>query len=125
MRLRRNETTRDQLCADGRIMTMADMAVGPWNMAQERASGGNAEMLIPDLMISGSSVPDWDIPANACAIAHKLEIECAGFDVNSACSSFAVNLHVARGLMQSNMVQTAGIFNIERYTCLLYTSSEP
>ncbi len=116
IRLRHNETTRDQLSADGRIMSMADMAVGPWNMAQERASEGKPGMLIPDLMISGSSVPDWDIPANACAIAHKLEIECAGFDVNSACSSFAVNLHVVRGLMQSNMVQTAGIFNIERYT---------
>lgn len=115
-KLRHGETTREQLLAEGRLMSMADMAVEPWHLAKERALQGGCAQVDPDLVLSGSSVPDWDIPANACAIAHKLAIECAGFDVNSACSSFAVNLHVARGLMKSGMAQTAALFNIERYT---------
>jgi 3-oxoacyl-[acyl-carrier-protein] synthase-3 len=114
--LRRGEITRTQLIAEGRLMPMADMAHEPWRLALERSQVSGSHALDPDLVISGSSVPDWDIPANACAIAHKLKIECAGFDVNSACSSFAVNLHVARALMQGGMHRTTAIFNIERYT---------
>jgi 3-oxoacyl-[acyl-carrier-protein] synthase-3 len=114
--LRRGEISRAQLQADGRILSMGEMAVEPWKMALERTESSGSGSLEPDLVISGSSVPDWDIPANACAIAHKLKIECAGFDVNSACSSFAVNLHVARALMQGGMHRTTAIFNIERYT---------
>jgi 3-oxoacyl-[acyl-carrier-protein] synthase-3 len=114
--LRRGEISRPQLIAEGRLLPMAEMAVEPWKMAQDRSQASGSDALEPDLVISGSSVPDWDIPANACAIAQKLEIECAGFDVNSACSSFAVNLHVARALMQGGMHKTAAVFNIERYT---------
>lgn len=115
LRLRRGQVTRDQLAKEGRIMSMAAMAREPWRMAMERATQGGRPPEI-DQLIAGTSVPDWDIPANACAVAHGLGLECAAFDVNSACSSFAVNLHVARGLLSSGFIKTAAIVNAERYT---------
>lgn len=115
LRLRRGETTRQALFAEGRIMTAAAMCREPWQMVQRRANAAARQVMVEQL-IAGTSVPDWDIPANACAIAAATELECAAFDVNSACSSFVVGLHVARCLLQANAVKTAAIFTAERYT---------
>lgn len=117
--LRHGTVTREELVKNGRIMTMAAMSAEPWKMANKRAaanqpSGTPASPV--DLVISGTSVPDWDIPANAAAIAGKLGIEATAFDVNSACSSFVINLHVARSLMLAGTANKAAIFNAERYT---------
>jgi 3-oxoacyl-[acyl-carrier-protein] synthase-3 len=115
LRLRRGEVTREQLVKEGRIMTMAQMAKEPWAMAMGRVDKGGRKVAV-DTLISGTSVPDWDIPANACSIAAKLGLECASYDVNSACSTFVVNLHVARALLLSGASQAVGIVNAERYT---------
>lgn len=115
VRLRRGEVTRAELVAQGRVMTMAEMSRDAWRIAKERAEKGGRTLNV-DQVISGTSVPDWDIPANACSIAGALGIEAAAFDVNSACSSFVVNLHVARGLLEAGAAKTAAIFNAERYT---------
>ena len=117
MALRRGETTREELKKAGRITTMATMCVEPWAMARGRIGEGRTVPV--DLVISGSSVPDWDIPANAAAIAAKLGIETTAFDVNSACSSFVVNLHVARSMMQAGTAKNVAIFNAERYSTRL------
>lgn len=112
VRLRRGEITRAELVKEGRLMTMASMSKAPWAQAIDRAG----EVPNIDLVIAGTSVPDWDIPANACSIAGSLGIQAAGFDVNSACSTFVVNLHAARGLLRSRAANCAAIFNAERYT---------
>lgn len=44
------------------------------------------------LVIAGGCSPDNQIPADACCIAAELGIDAPGFDINSACSSFAVQL---------------------------------
>jgi 3-oxoacyl-[acyl-carrier-protein] synthase-3 len=118
VRLRRGEATRAQLVAEGRIMTMAEMSRKPWAMALERAQAGGRRVTI-DQVIAGTSVPDWDIPANACAIAGALGLECTAFDVNSACSTFVVDLHVARGLLQAEAARAVAVFTAERYTTRL------
>jgi 3-oxoacyl-[acyl-carrier-protein] synthase-3 len=46
------------------------------------------------MVISGSSAPDMVTPADACTIAAKLGLEVPCFDVNSACTSFHVAMHV-------------------------------
>lgn len=115
VRLRRGEVTRAQLVAEGRVMTMAQMSKEPWRMALERARSGNRDVA-PDHVIAGTSVPDWDIPANACSIAGSLGLQVAAFDVNSACSTFVVNLHVARGLLLSGASKTCAVINAERYS---------
>ncbi|MEO8849792.1 MAG: 3-oxoacyl-[acyl-carrier-protein] synthase III C-terminal domain-containing protein [Casimicrobiaceae bacterium] len=45
------------------------------------------------LVISGSCSPQSSCPAEACTIAAELGIEAPAFDVNSACSSLAAQLH--------------------------------
>ena len=70
----------------------------------------------PEALICGTSIPDYNIPANGCTIASQLDWSCPAFDVNSACSSFVVNLHVARSLISSEQYKSIGIFNPERYS---------
>jgi 3-oxoacyl-[acyl-carrier-protein] synthase-3 len=113
--LREGRITRAELIAQGRIMTMAAMTKKPWAMTIERSRLAERGVKI-DQVIAGTSIPDWDIPANACSIAGGLGLECTAFDVNSACSSFVVNLHVARSLLLSGAAKTTAIFNAERYT---------
>lgn len=113
--LRHGEATRSQLLANGDIMSMAGMCHKPWQLAQKRAGIIERKVAV-DLLIAGSSVPDWDIPANACSIADQLGIAATAFDVNSACSSFIVNLHVARSMLIAQTAHTAAIFNAERYS---------
>jgi 3-oxoacyl-[acyl-carrier-protein] synthase-3 len=116
--LRHGQTTREALVREGRIMTIAAMCREPWRTAKERSGlderGGQV-----DQVICGTSVPDWDIPANACAVAGELGLAAAGFDVNSACSSFVVDLHVARGLLATRAASSVAVFNAERYTTRL------
>src|SRR4051812_31136296 len=50
------------------------------------------------MVVSGGCSPSRNIPAEACAIAHALGIEAPSFDINSACSSFGVNMHVVAGM---------------------------
>ena len=68
------------------------------------------------MTICGTSVPDWDIPANACVIAHKIGLGGVAIDINSACSSFVVDLHFARHILKDNREQRVLICNPERYS---------
>ena len=68
------------------------------------------------LVICGTSVPDWDIPANACVIAAKLGLKGVAVDINSACSSFVVNLHFARHMLRTSDSRKVLICNPERYS---------
>jgi 3-oxoacyl-[acyl-carrier-protein] synthase-3 len=69
-----------------------------------------------DLVIAGTSVFDHEIPSSACMIAGDLRIEALAFDVNSACSSFIADLHVARSLLATASAKRIAIFNAERYS---------
>ena len=46
------------------------------------------------MVISGSCAPDMVTPADACTIAAALGLEVPCFDVNSACTSFHVAMHL-------------------------------
>ncbi len=112
--LRYGRRTAAELFRNHEVTKIADLAVEPWQMAQSRHPSG----LIADVdtVICGTSVPDYDIPANACGIAAKLGIVAPAFDVNSACSSFVTGLHVGRGLMSVAATKRVALFNIERYS---------
>jgi 3-oxoacyl-[acyl-carrier-protein] synthase-3 len=114
--LRRGDLKIEDLKKDPEFMTIAKMSQHAWQMLKERAVHSTPN---PSTIICGTSVPDYDIPANACTIGHAIGIEAASFDVNSACSSFVVNLHVASGLLKSGSSQEVAIFNPERYSIRL------
>jgi 3-oxoacyl-[acyl-carrier-protein] synthase-3 len=45
------------------------------------------------MVIAGGCSPKYSIPAEACVIAAELNLECPAFDVSSACSTFAAQMH--------------------------------
>lgn len=114
VRLRTQEVTLDGLRKEGRVKPIGDMAREAWEYLKSSRSGEAFES--PDLVICGTSVPDFDIPANACAISAALQFQCPSFDVNSACSSFVVDIHVAHSLLNSGAYKKIAVFNPERYS---------
>ena len=71
------------------------------------------------MLICGTSVSDWCIPANACVIADKIGLAGVAVDLNSACSSFIVDLHFARQMLLGGTVDKILVCNPERYSLRL------
>ncbi len=60
-------------------------------LAIDRAGIARTEI---GMVIAGSSAPDHLSPADACNVARELELEVPAFDVNSACTSLLVQVHL-------------------------------
>jgi 3-oxoacyl-[acyl-carrier-protein] synthase-3 len=67
----------------------ADLCTQAARLAIERAGISANEV---GMVLSGSSAGDDHSPATACGIARQLELEVPAFDVQSACTSFYVQL---------------------------------
>jgi 3-oxoacyl-[acyl-carrier-protein] synthase-3 len=118
--LHSGEKTLASLRAEGRVMTIGEMGRRAYDKLKERLAKEAADDKKVDAVICGTSVPDYDIPANACSIAAALGFEQAvSFDVNSACSAFVMDMIAAKGLIQSGTYQKIAVFNPERYTLRL------
>jgi 3-oxoacyl-[acyl-carrier-protein] synthase-3 len=112
--LRMGQTNRQTLKDQGAIESIASMSEKAWKVATSRAHIVRDEI---DTVIGGTSIPDDDIPASSCVIAATLGMErVRSFDLNSACSTFVVQCHVMRGLMNSGLSKEGAIFCTERYT---------
>ena len=113
--LRHGRRTRKDLLDSGRIISFAEMSRKPWAINVERAGISPATSF--SSVIGGTSVPDDDIPAHACTTAAALGIKTDNaFDVNSACGTFVVQLHAARGMIRGGVAQNIATFVAERYT---------
>jgi len=118
--LRQGTTDYIRLMHAGKVMSIAAMANQTWAVMRERLprTGGPPRL---DLLISGTSIPDWGAPANACMIARELGVNCTAFDVNAACSSFVVGVHVLRSMLMSGSGRCGAVFTCERLSmCLNY-----
>ena len=71
------------------LYTNAETGSAAAKMAISRAGISNSDI---GMVISGSCTPQHRVPAEACTIAAKLNIEAPAFDMNSACSSFIAHL---------------------------------
>lgn len=112
--LRHKQTSYPNLLNAKEHDSIADMGEKSWEILLKQLNSSEPNL---DLLICGTSIPDYAIPANAATIAERIKQECAVFDVNSACSSFIVDLHVARSLMRSTSdYNLCAIFNVERYS---------
>ncbi len=69
----------------------AEMAERAARMAVERAGIALSDI---GMVITGSSAPDTLSPADACNLAQRLGLEVPAFDINSACTSFFVPVHL-------------------------------
>ncbi len=112
--LSRGEKTLEQLRSEGKVLSIAAMSEQAWTLLRERYPDLDQNSI--EALICGTSIPDFDIPANASTIAAQLGLNCLAFDVNSACSSFVTDLHVARGLIASGLHNTIAVVNPERYS---------
>ena len=68
------------------------------------------------MVISGSSAPQVVSPAEACPIAMQLGIEAAAFDINSACSSFVVQLATLNMMKEESLPDFILVVNPESLT---------
>lgn len=112
--LRSGDVSLEDLRARGRVMSIADMSEKAWQVLRERYPVLEASKI--DALICGTSIPDYAIPAHGSTIAARLGLNCVAFDANSACSSFVLDLHLARSMIASQAHQKIAIFNPERYS---------
>jgi 3-oxoacyl-[acyl-carrier-protein] synthase-3 len=73
------------------LYSNADLAQRAALMAIARAGIGRGDI---GMVICGSSATDTHSPAEACSVARALELEVPAFDVQSACTSFYLQLHL-------------------------------
>ena len=69
----------------------AEMGARAARMAIERAGISPGDV---GMVISGSSAPDTLSPADACNVAQALGLEVPAFDMNSACTSYFIPIHL-------------------------------
>ncbi len=112
--LRSGDSTLEKLRAEGKVLPISDMAERAWVVLKERYPELKVSQI--DALICGTSIPDYAIPANGSTIAARLGLGCLAFDANSACSSFVLDLHLARSLIASEAHKKIAIFNPERYS---------
>lgn len=113
--LRFEKTTVQKLRDEGKFVTIAEMSKLAW---KQLLRGGHPIAEI-DFLICGTSVPDFDIPANATTIGSAIAPKAVCVDINSACSSFVVDLHFARSLLLAGMAKNVAVVNPERYSVRL------
>jgi 3-oxoacyl-[acyl-carrier-protein] synthase III len=82
-------------------------------LALERAGLAASDI---GLVVAGGCSPQYSIPAEACLVANELGIHAPAFDIASACSSFAVQLHQLRGMRPEALPDFVLVVNIENNT---------
>jgi 3-oxoacyl-[acyl-carrier-protein] synthase-3 len=89
IRTTRNRDVR--AAAEATRYSTAELGRRAAELAIERAGIDRSEI---GLLIAGSSAPDFASPADACNVAAALGLEVPAFDVNSACTSLLVQVHL-------------------------------
>ena len=88
------KTTRNadvRATTEAATCTQAQMGERAARMALARAGLNTSDI---GMVICGSSAPDTLSPADACNVAQQLGLEVPAFDINSACTSFFVPMHL-------------------------------
>jgi 3-oxoacyl-[acyl-carrier-protein] synthase-3 len=100
------------------LYTNAQTAAAAALMAIERAGIQAADI---GLVISGTCVPDNTIPAEAASVAAELGIDALCFDLNSACTSFGVQIHFLDAMKPGALAPYILVVNPENMTkCVNY-----
>jgi len=85
----RNAEPRDAM--DAALYSNAELGRRAAELAIARAGIEKSDV---GMLIAGTSLMDTTSPAESCNIAQALELEVPAFDVNSACTSFYVQLYL-------------------------------
>ncbi len=88
----------------------ADIAFQAAQKALEDAGIGASEI---DLIIVATCTPDFQFPATAALVQHKLGANCAAFDLEAACSGFVYGLVVAAQFIASGAMKNVLVIGAE------------
>ena len=94
-----------------------------------KAAGVEAADL--DLIILGTSSPDYHYPSGACQVQEKIgAVNAVAFDISAACSGFIFSMNIVEGFFKAGIYRTALIIGAEtlskvtnwndRSTCVLF-----
>lgn len=95
------------------LYTNAQTAARAAEMALKRAGIQKSDI---GMVIAGGCSPDHTIPAEACVIAAEMGLSVPAFDISSACSSFAVQLHQLRAQRPDTLPDYILVVNAENNT---------
>jgi 3-oxoacyl-[acyl-carrier-protein] synthase-3 len=107
----RNREPREALSAA--LYSNAQTGARAARMALERAGLKASDI---GMVVAGGCSPDECIPAEACRVAEALEIEVPALDVNSACSSFAAQIHLLDSMKPEKLPDYVLVVNPENST---------
>jgi 3-oxoacyl-[acyl-carrier-protein] synthase-3 len=95
------------------VHTNAETGARAARLAMERAGVRPSQI---GLVIAGGCSPQYSIPAEACLVAAELGISAPAYDINSACSSFAVQMHHLRAMRPETLPDYVLVVNVENTT---------
>ena len=95
------------------LYTNAETGARAARLAMERAGVTPAQV---GLVIAGGCSPQYSIPAEACLVAAELGVNAPAYDISSACSSFAVQLHHLRTMRPEALPDYVLVVNVENTT---------
>ena len=75
-----------------------------------------------DLIIFASQTADYQIPATASVLHHRLGLsdQCAAFDINLGCTSYPYTLATAHGFLMSGVARRALLLNADALTTVIH-----
>jgi 3-oxoacyl-[acyl-carrier-protein] synthase-3 len=109
-------TTKNQnplAAQEAALYTNAQTGARAAELAMQRAGIQKSDI---GMVISGGCSPDHTIPAEACVIAAEMGLSVPAFDISSACSSFAVQLHQLRNMRPETLPDYILVVNAENNT---------
>lgn len=111
--LRETRNQDPRAAAEAAHTTPTQMSVKATEMALKRA-GIEASQL--GMIVSGGCSPEMQIPADSSRIANSLGIAATCFDLQSACSSFASQIHVLNQMRPEALPDYVLVVNSETFT---------
>lgn len=94
----------------------SDLAVRASHRALERAGIGPQDL---DLIIVGTTSPDYIMPSTACVTQAKLGATCPAIDVMAACSSFVYGLQYGASVIEAGRANKVLVVGAEALTRLV------
>jgi len=105
---------RDPRASDeASIYSNADTAFHAANLALKRAGLASSDI---GMVIAGGSAPRVGAPAESCVIAERLGISAPSLDINSACSTFAVQMRMLLLMEKESLPDFVLVVNPENLT---------
>lgn len=103
-----------RIVADGE--STSDLAARAARQAMERAGVSVKDI---DMLIVGTTGPDYILPSTACVTQAKLGLTCPAFDVMAACTSFIYGLQLGTSMIECGRAETVLVVGAEALTRLI------